>query len=397
MIIKKIPSALQFILNRARYISRKYLSMFKISIITALHGPSCIAKTINSQDIRLLKIEKSSNKYYIAIIKKGLIFTNRNNNISIISNKKLVPFVSWQWHDHVLRIVQDSQNDLLTKQLRLTQAPKYINSVIVSLLTGAPGNDNYYHWFFDCLSRLCLTETVTKSYQNIKYLIPDDIFPYQKESLAQLGINSSNYISSRDAPFIQSKLLIASSYPNPEINDPAEWCIDFIRKSFLPLALQTNTENQLIYISRSDSIRSRRLTNESYLLSLLVPLGFRVVHLSTINFNDQVTLFANAKMVVGVHGAGLTNLIFSKPGTIVCEIFGETYQPVMFKKISNYLDFRYNAYFSAPLEASGKLVEDANEMWKYTHNIADITISEKDVNDIVSITKNWLYSLKAPQ
>ncbi len=383
--------------NGADYIIRKNLLMLKTSIITALYGPTDIAKATDSDELKLIIIVKGFNRYYIAIVKNGLIFTNRVNNINVISNKLFVPFVSWQWHDHELRTVPDNQNDTLTKKIRLTQAPKYINFVVVSLLTGTPGNDNYYHWFFDCLSRLCLTETVINSYKYIKYLIPDDVFPYQKETLAQLGIDSSSYISSRDAPFVQSKLIVVSSYPNQDINNPAEWTIDFIRKSFLHLAKQTNHQDQLIYISRSDSIRSRRLINENHLSSLLVLLGFRIVHLSKINFVDQVTLFANARMVVGVHGAGMTNLVFSQPGTIVCEIFGQAYQPVMFKKISNYLGLKYKPYFTTPTETKRKSSEDVNEMWRYTNNIADVSISESDINDIVNTTKNLLQPLKAPQ
>ena len=397
MIVKKISIAFRRKLSGATYISKKYLLGLKVNIISTFYGPGNIAKSANSPELKLVETEINSIKYHIAVVQNGLIYTNRVNNISVISAKLLVPFVSWQWDDHELRRVPDNQNALLTRKLRLSQLPKCIDSVVISLLTGTPGNDNYYHWFFDCLTRLYLADLVAKSYQNIKYLIPDDIFPYQKQSLAQLGIDPSNYITSCDVNFVQSKLLIASSYPNPELNDPPEWCIDFIRKSFLHLAEDTGNTNQLIYISRGDSIRSRRLINENYLLSLLVPLGFRVFHLSKINFIDQITLFANAKIVVGVHGAGFTNLVFSQPGTIVCEIFGEAYQPVMYKKISNYLGLKYKAYYRAPYKKVIKSAEEVNEMWKYSNNIADITISETDVNDIVNLTKDWLQPLKAPQ
>lgn len=389
--------ALRRKLDGAKYIVKKFYFSSKASIITAIYGPRAVGKAANLPKVRLVTIEEEQGNYYVAIVKNGSIFTNRINNISVISTRLLVPLVSWQWHDRELRMVPDEQNALLTKQLLLTQAPKYVDSVVVSLLTGTPGNDNYYHWFFDCLSRLFLANKVTKPYQNIRYLIPDDLFAYQKETLAQLGIDPSSYITSRDASFIQSKLLIVSSYPNPDLNNPAEWSIDFLKKSFIHLALQTENKNQLIYISRGDSLRSRRLTNENYLLSLLVPLGFRVVHLAKINFIDQVTLFANAKMVVGVHGAGFTNIVFSKPGTIVCEIFGDIYQPIIFKKISNYLDLEYNAYFSIRDQNLREPPEDANEMWRHNNATADISISDKNIQDIVNKAKDSLQSLKASQ
>lgn len=38
---------------------------------------------------------------------------------------------------------------------------------------------------------------------------------------------------------------------------------------------------------------------------------------------DQVSLFNKATIIVGAHGAGLTNLIFAKPKIHVIEIFQE--------------------------------------------------------------------------
>ena len=36
---------------------------------------------------------------------------------------------------------------------------------------------------------------------------------------------------------------------------------------------------------------------------------------------DQIDHFAAADAIVGLHGAGLTNLVFAKPGARVLEIF----------------------------------------------------------------------------
>jgi capsular polysaccharide biosynthesis protein len=39
------------------------------------------------------------------------------------------------------------------------------------------------------------------------------------------------------------------------------------------------------------------------------------------SFEEQVGLFASASVIVAIHGAGLANLVFSRPGTKVIELF----------------------------------------------------------------------------
>jgi capsular polysaccharide biosynthesis protein len=349
------------------YVSGKLLDSLKSSAISFLYAPRNVMGISEGQQTKILERIYDSKVYYVAVIQKGFIFTNRINNISILSGRSLVPLVSWQWDDHDLTILPDCQNFLLTRQIRLTQPPKFIGTVIVSLLTGTPGNNNYYHWFFDCLSRLCLTNSVIASYQHVKYLVPDDIYSYQKETLKELGITSLQYITSREVSFVSAKTVIATSYPNPQINDPAEWTIDFIRKSFIHLGSPPRTQHEFLYISRRDSLRARRLTNEEYLLSLLNPLGFRTIYLSEISFPEQVNLFANAKMIVGVHGAGFANLVFSRKGAVVCELFSQCYQPVMYQKISRYLQLDYKAINCLSDEPASSA--PPCEAWSYSTNL----------------------------
>lgn len=78
--------------------------------------------------------------------------------------------------------------------------------------------------------------------------------------------------------------------------------------------------NKKILISRSLAL-VRRIRNQDRLSGMLRELGFNAHCLENYSLREQASLFENAKSVIGPHGAGLTNLLFSKAGTKVVEIF----------------------------------------------------------------------------
>ena len=60
------------------------------------------------------------------------------------------------------------------------------------------------------------------------------------------------------------------------------------------------------------------------------------------SFENQAKLFNRALLVVGPHGAGMSNLLFSKPGTFVIEVLCSP-QPVMcFTWLHHVLGHRYH-------------------------------------------------------
>ena len=71
-----------------------------------------------------------------------------------------------------------------------------------------------------------------------------------------------------------------------------------------------------IYISRRHC-GQRKVSNEDDLEALLTDHGFATVYPERLGFADQIALFSNAKIVVGVKGAGLTNAVFCNAGTDV--------------------------------------------------------------------------------
>ena len=113
-----------------------------------------------------------------------------------------------------------------------------------------------------------------------------------------------------------------------------EWSIKWLRNVFLKLG-DTKTKNLKLFIDRSDSIFNHcQLINASDVWNLLEKNGFQKLKLSSINFQEQVNLFNSADTIVGAHGAGLANTIFSKAHTKIIEIKPKNHNNQFIKKIS---------------------------------------------------------------
>ena len=97
-----------------------------------------------------------------------------------------------------------------------------------------------------------------------------------------------------------------------------------------------------IFISRADANlkNKRNLKNNLEIENYFIKKGFNVLILSNYSFLEQALIFNNAKLVVGLHGAGLTNILFCKKRTKIIEITLDNW-PKLFKKLSKCLNLSY--------------------------------------------------------
>jgi capsular polysaccharide biosynthesis protein len=93
---------------------------------------------------------------------------------------------------------------------------------------------------------------------------------------------------------------------------------------FLPRVLpnRPRQSNRRILISRRPTSRGRIrcILNEDELFAALEPHGFERLALEDLSMAEQIDLFYDADVVIGAHGAGLTNLLFAQ-GAKVLELF----------------------------------------------------------------------------
>jgi capsular polysaccharide biosynthesis protein len=108
-------------------------------------------------------------------------------------------------------------------------------------------------------------------------------------------------------------------------SDPSAFCRSlFSRMAARATVLESTPSPPAIYISRSDSVM-RPMRNEHELITTLARFGVVPVVLSRLTLDEQIILFRNARVIIAPHGAGLANVVFAAPGTVLYELFPSSY------------------------------------------------------------------------
>ena len=290
--------------------------------------------------------------YKIYNIKDCRIYTN-TNDIAVIKNNFILPGPSVQ--------IRNSSNGSVRKNVVFKEGTpkiyKKINKRVFSLLTGTDSNNNYYHWFFDCLPKIYFFK---KNY-NFKttdfFLVPNYLHSYQKESLRILGIK--NILNAYHLKHFQIKELIITSFTNFNDNPPF-FIIDFLRKNFLKKKfLNTKKQKNKIFLNRlGDASKNRDIFNKKEILKIFIKKGFKIVDTSKLSLIKQIKLFNSAKYIAGVHGASFVNVIFCKKNTKVLELVLKKSKINLYKNISK----KAGLIFSI-LESENTTMKITNRHW----------------------------------
>lgn len=118
----------------------------------------------------------------------------------------------------------------------------------------------------------------------------------------------------------------------------------------------TRARHRRIFVARQDS-HVRVVSNMKALERELEKRRFFVVNPGQLSWIDQIALFAQASVVVGVHGAGMLNILWSGPDTQVVEIYTRaTLNRNTFRHIAAQMGMPYRVY----LEDDARVVDAPN-------------------------------------
>lgn len=229
---------------------------------------------------------------------------------------------STRWHPYVL------QTSFPVKPFR-TKIKKINEGVI---LTSTP----YWHWLIEDLP--LTIGILQKELKNLPIIVSTSRPKYVDDFIA---LTNNPYIETSGFTNV-SKLHTAdkgdnSGWPHP--NDIK------ILKNYEPFAKYINSNSdRKIYISRKYSKRSPR--NEQEVENTFLEFGFEVHYFEKLNLLEQISLSSTAKIIAGIHGAGLSNMIWMSEGGKIIDIYNENYWTESFHRSAHickldYIHFGY--------------------------------------------------------
>lgn len=198
------------------------------------------------------------------------------------------------------------------------EEPAEAVSGTVFLGTGAP-IENYYHGLLDTLPRLRTIVAVASRLapdEPLRVAVEHPYPPFMSELLTLAGIPPTAVVPyGRGRPRVFERLIAVTAFCQYGFIHPT--ALTLLPPPPPPPPLSRPPRRLLV--SRSDA-SGRRLLNEEAVLDALAPLGVERVVPSRLSLGAQRALFAEADLVIGPHGAGLANMVWTPPGCALLEL-----------------------------------------------------------------------------
>ena len=240
-----------------------------------------------------------------------------------------------------------------------------------TLVLASTGGDTYFHWITDVLPRLGLARRGGYDPASFDWVLVNGLtHPFQEETLEHIGISKNRCLSfhKTELAYEMEEALLPSLPGVPGVVPPET--VEFLQSTFPTKKIGAGRK---LFIGRGGA-EHRALIHEGKIAAMLSERGFESVDCGKMSVKEQANIFGSAEVVVGAHGAALTNLVFCRPGTRVVELFSPAYVNPCYRDLCVAAGLRHAAVIgngedwvlserhdqpSAPITASWELVEEA--------------------------------------
>jgi len=200
----------------------------------------------------------------------------------------------------------------LTLSIGNKQVPR--EKILISLRD--PGELNYWHFHNDILGKLRLLEELDID-AGIPMLVSSGLYakPYFQYYLEASPLKNRKWIVQSGNEFIGAdKAIFCQSLPHSKTN------FDYALR-LLSRPPGDASSRRKIFLTRS-ARTSRYVGNSSEIEEISKEFGFDIVDTEQMSPADQIALFSEARYIIGIHGAGLTNIIYRNSAPLdLLEVF----------------------------------------------------------------------------
>jgi hypothetical protein len=221
---------------------------------------------------------------------------------------------------------------------RLIKGP---DDVTVIIGCNAASGNNYFHWVVQALPAIDVSLGRKGQDRKVALALPV-LRPWQEESLQMLGYAGVRRVILDDprGQYFFNRV----EYSEFLRGDGTFRWSEASHRTFSRIRAEVDdtqpADGRKLYVARTDA-PTRIMRNEGALIAELRRHGFDIVVPGTLSLNEQVRTFRNASLVVGPHGAGMTNIAFCEPGTIVYELVPADYHNACFCSLAHTCGLRY--------------------------------------------------------
>lgn len=245
-----------------------------------------------------------------------------------------------------------NRRELIYYSLGFSRAPYVLKPSIFALLFGRKkilylpsvislrdtGEENYFHFYNDVLSKLIFLREHLPSEMKNHILVSDSLWnkKYFQFYLRNTWLKELKWHIQKDEWIRTDEVIFCKPFTHTET------CLKALAAMVeIPMP---KIRMQRIFLTRHRNTL-RFVENEDEIFSILVKYGFEKVDASILSFEDQVNIFSSASDVVAVHGAGISNIIFRRNGSLrLLELFHNyEYLPFHYIMLSHILGFDYFA------------------------------------------------------
>lgn len=238
---------------------------------------------------------------------------------------------------------------------------------VVSFLMAGGFSQNYYHWHADILPRLSALDYLDV---NELTLVFSQLNSFQSSTLKYMGLRIPRI---KQKEVVGNKLLFFKSlYYAPFFAGKYPLLSPRLAKFYNEISIDTkkNDSNisKYLFITRENNNR-RLLLNEKELISVLKKKwDFTVIDPGNYSYEEQVSMFRGAKVMIGAHGAGFTNLLYADSSATVIELFADKYLNIGLQRLAISKSMKYYYIVGTTVEYNLNHIHDL----KYTVDIDEV-------------------------